>query len=540
MNTEFDALLNNGTWTLVPATSNMNIVGCKWVFRLKRKADGTIDRYKAHLVAKGFHQQPGIDFGDTYSPVVKPTTIRLVLSLAISSGWPVHQIDVQNAFLHGWLSEDVYMAQPPGFLHPQFPNHICKLHKALYGLKQAPRAWYSRLSDCFLEIGFVSSRFDSSLFIRHTPQHITYVLIYVDDILITSSLPHRTTTLLQQAEFAIKDLGPLHFFLGMEAIPTSEGLILSQQRYILDLLRKSNMSDAKPIKTPMSTAHSLYLFSGDPLSDPSSYRSLVEGLQYLSLTRPDISFAVNKVSQFMHRPTSLHLQAVKRTLRYLKSTISYGLLIRRSPSRHLQAFSDADWAGCPDDRKSTGGFCIFLGPNLISWSSHKQRTVARSSTESEYRTLAITTAELIWLQSLMCDLRISLPTPPTLWCDNIGATYLTANPAFHARTKHIEIDFHFVRDRVASKTLFVRFISTKDNLADIFTKPTASYHFSLMRTKLNVMCPLSRLRGRNEPSQSQPCNTTPQGNNPHMETQVMATHSTRQSTSQGNSITGNG
>jgi hypothetical protein len=497
MNIEFDALLSNGTWTLVPPTSDMNVVGCKWVFRLKRKADGSIDRHKARLVAKGFHQQPGIDFGETYSPVVKPTTIRLVLSLAISAGWPVRQIDVHNAFLHGWLSEDVYMTQPPGFIHPQFPHHICKLHKALYGLKQAPRAWFSRLSDRLLELGFIGSHSDSSLFIRRTHLEITYVLIYVDDILITSSLPQGTDSLLQslRADFAIKDLGPLHYFLGMEAISTSDGIILSQQRYILDLLRKSNMLEAKPVKTPMSTAHALTLLSGDTLTDPSPYRSLVGALQYLSLTRPDISFAVNKVSQFMHRPTSLHLQAVKRILRYLKFTISYGLLLRRSTSRTLDAYSD--WAGCPDDRKSTGGFCVFLGPNLISWSSRKQRTVARSSTESEYRTLATTAAELLWLQSLLRDLGIFLHTPPTLWCDNIGATYLSANPAFHARTKHIEIDFHFVRDKVAAKTLTVRFLSSKDNLADIFTKPTASSHFSLMRTKLNIVCHLSRLRGRN-------------------------------------------
>jgi hypothetical protein len=306
------------------------------------------------------------------------------------------------------------MAQPPGFIHPQFPQHVCKLHKALYGLKQAPRAWYSRLSDRLLELGFIGSHSDSSLFIRRAPPEITYVLIYVDDILITSSLPQGTDSLLQslQDDFAIKDLGPLNYFLGMEAISTTDGIILSQQRYILDLLRKSNMSEAKPVKTPMSTAHTLTLLSGDTLTDPSPYRSLVGALQYLSLTRPNISFAVNKVSQFMHRPTSLHLQAVKRILRYLKSTISYGLLLRRSPSRTLQAYSDADWAGCPDDRKSTGGFCVFLGPNLISWSSRKQRTVARSSTESEYRTLATTAAELLWLQSLLRDLGIFLPSPP--------------------------------------------------------------------------------------------------------------------------------
>jgi hypothetical protein len=286
MNIEFDALLSNDTWTLVPPTSDMNVVGCKWVFRLKRKADGSIDRHKARLVAKGFHQQPGIDFGETYSPVVKPTTICLVLSLAISAGWLVRQIDVHNAFLHGWLSEDVYMTQPPGFIHPQFPHHICKLHKALYGLKQAPRAWFSRLSDHLLELGFIGSHSDSSLFIRRTPSEITYVLIYVDDILITSSLPQVTDSLLQslRADFAIKDLGPLHYFLGMEATFTSDGIILLQQRYILDLLRKSNMLEAKPVKTPMSTAHALTLLSGDTLTDPSPYRSLVGALQYLSLT----------------------------------------------------------------------------------------------------------------------------------------------------------------------------------------------------------------------------------------------------------------
>jgi hypothetical protein len=231
MNLEFDALLRNDTWTLVPPTSDMNIVGCKWVFRLKRKADGSIDRHKARLVAKGFHQQPGVDYEETFSPVVKPTTIHLVLSLATFAGWPIRQIDVQNAFLHGWLSEDVFMTQPPGFIHPQFPNHICKLHKALYGLKQAPRAWFSRLSDRLLELGFFGSHSDPSLFICRTSQETTFVLIYIDDILITSSLSQATTSLIHslRVEFAIKDLGPLHYFLGMEATPTPDGLILSQQ-----------------------------------------------------------------------------------------------------------------------------------------------------------------------------------------------------------------------------------------------------------------------------------------------------------------------
>jgi hypothetical protein len=187
MNEEFDALLRNGTWTLVSSSPSQNVVGCKWVFRIKRKADGNIERYKARLVAKGFHQQPGIDYDETYSPVIKPITIRTVLSLAVTAGWHIHQIDVSNAFLHGVLQEDVYMSQPPGFTHPTFPNAVCKLRKALYGLKQAPRAWFSLLSTRLIELGFHCSKSDSSLFIFRSSTEVIFVLIYVDDIIITSS-----------------------------------------------------------------------------------------------------------------------------------------------------------------------------------------------------------------------------------------------------------------------------------------------------------------------------------------------------------------
>ncbi|KAJ8772962.1 hypothetical protein K2173_028139 [Erythroxylum novogranatense] len=239
------------------------------------------------------------------------------------------------------------------------------------------------------------------------------------------------------------------------------------------------MSNCKAVSTPMTTSQRLQKDQGEALDEDEAfkYRSTVGALQYLTLTRPDISYAVNKVCQYLHCPTKIHWIAVKRILRYLKHTHDVGLTIRKSNSTLLSAFSDADWAGCAEDRRSTGGFAIFFGPNLISWSSRKQSTVSRSSTESEYKALANATAELIWVQSILGELGVYQDKPPCLWCDNLGATYLSANPEFHARTKHIEVDFHFVRERVAAKALEVRFISSQDQIADIFTKPFGSTIF---------------------------------------------------------------
>jgi hypothetical protein len=364
---EFTALQNNRTWDLVPRPPGSNIVSGKWIFRHKLKPDGSLDRYKARWVLRGFTQRAGVDYGETFSPVVKPATVRTVLSIAIAQDWPVHQLDINNAFLHGTLAETVYCAQPSGFVDASQPDHVCRLNKSLYGLKQAPRAWYSRFTDHLLRLGFVGSRADPSLFIYTRNTETLYLLLYVDDIVLTASseqlLRHTITAL--EREFSLKDLGALHYFLGVAVTRSPTGMFLSQRQYILDVLDRAGMTECNPCSTPVDTQSKLGA-TGAPVADPSTYRSLVGALQYLSFTRPDVAYAVQQVCLYMHDPREPHLNAVKRILRYLRDTVDYGLQLHRSSPTSLTAYTDADWAGCPDTRKSTSGYGVFLGDNLIS------------------------------------------------------------------------------------------------------------------------------------------------------------------------------
>ncbi|MCH82526.1 retrovirus-related Pol polyprotein from transposon TNT 1-94 [Trifolium medium] len=406
MQEEYDALIKNNTWTLVSPPAHKSPIGCKWVFRVKENSDGTINKYKARLVAKGFHQKAGSDFTETFSPVVKPVTVRTVLTIAVSNKWPIQQIDVNNAFLNGNLEEEVYMQQPPGF-EVSDKSLVCKLNKALYGLKQAPRAWFNRLKSALLLYGFTASKCDPSLFMMRTSTVHMMVLVYVDDIVITGSSTSHIQQLISKLndEFAIKQLGSLDYFLGIEVFHMDNGaVLLSQAKYIRDLLSKVQMESANGMPTPMVSSLKLSKIGSNSVEDPTLFRSVVGALQYATLARPEISYAVNKVCQFLSNPLQEHWKAVKRILRYLSGTLHYGLLLQAAPTTQpvsLIGFCDAEWASDPDDRRSTSGACIYIGPNLVSWWSKKQTLVTRSSAEAEYRSLAGLSAEILWLQSLL-------------------------------------------------------------------------------------------------------------------------------------------
>ncbi|XP_028789686.1 uncharacterized protein LOC114745690 [Neltuma alba] len=380
------------------------------------------------------------------------------------------------------------MQQPLGYEHKN-KALVCKLDKALYGLKQAPRAWYVKLSSVFYKLGFHSSKCDQSLFVRITKSDIIHALAYVDDIILTGTSSMLITNIIiaMNKEFTLKDLDSLSYFLGIEVQRPSVGLlVLSKTKYIKDVLKKVGMASAKGVATPMVSILKLFKEGPHLFDQPALYQFIVGALQYATITRPEISFSVNKVCWFMQAPLKEHWVAIKRILRYLAGTINHRLCFTPSATRSVVAFCDSDWAADCNDRRSASGYCIYFGSNLISWSSKKQTTVTRSSTEVEYHFMVSTVLEVLWLKSLFFELKLKIPGIPQILCDNLGAVLIIANLVLHAHTKHLELDLHFVRERAIRGEICVTHILATSQIADGLTKPLSSSKFTEFKRGLLI------------------------------------------------------
>lgn len=498
MSVEVGNMHETGTWDLVPPEEGQNPIGCGWVHKIKLHADGTVSKLRSRLVARGNEQEEGVDFLETFSPVIRTATIRAILHVAVTKGWKIKQLDVQNAFLHGDLKETVFMVQPPGFEDKEKPEYVCRLKKAIYGLKQTPRAWFDKFSNFLLRFGFQCRFQDPSFFVYHQGTDLIYLLLYVDDMLLTGNNSALIDELLHNlnSEFRMKDMGEVHYFLGIQVHHTDSGLFMNQSKYAHELLEVAGMIDCAPVATPLPQKLDNLPGQDEFFSDPSYFRSLAGKLQYLTLTRPDLQFSVNFICQKMHQPSVSDFLLLKRILRYVKGTSEMGITINRGSDSTLLCYSDSDWAGCRDTRRSTGGFCTFLGSNIISWSAKRHETVSKSSTEAEYRTMSLAASEVAWLQNLLKTMGLTQQRLPLMLCDNLSAVCLTANPRFHKRTKHFEVDFHYVRERVAMKMLEVKHVPAALQIADVFTKPLGKDSFCKLRFKLSVsLLPLLSLRG---------------------------------------------
>jgi transposase InsO family protein len=475
---EYDSIIKNGTWTLVPRPKNAKVVKSRWVLRIKDTG-----LHKARFCAKGFTQRWGEDYDETFAPVAKYTSIRTLFALlAGRKNSKIHQMDVNTAFLNSDIEETVYVEQPEGYEVPGKEDFVCLLRKTLYGLKQSPRAWFQLIASVLVDFDFQQCESDPCIFIHKNDKgEQTYIALYVDDLLIAGDNDEDIATIKRRLSerFEMKDLGIASKFLGMEIEYGEDGSIkIHQNQYIRQLLERHGMHDCSPVTTPMDTSVKLAAInaSTEAAGDPHEYASIVGGLMFAAcVTRPDIMCAVGQLSQFLNNPSSKHLLAAKRVLRYLQGTSTYGIMYRPPPLR-LQGYSDADWAGDIDTRRSTTGYIVMLNNGAIAWKSRRQPTVALSTMESEYMALTEATKELKWIRTLLAELGHSNGNsngdePPTdLFSDNQSAIALAKNPVSHARAKHIDIRHHFVREAIQDKVIWVQYIPTTEMTADSLTK----------------------------------------------------------------------
>ena len=472
INEEMESLHENKTWSLVERPNNKNIVGSKFVFKLKRKSDGSLERHKARLVARGFTQEEGVDFSETFAPVLKMQSLRLLLALANNEQAHLHQMDVKTAFLYGELEEEVFMEQPEGMTKPGTEHMVCKLHKSLYGLKQSPRNWNKRIDKFFNSLGLSQIPEDHAVYVMKENPGLMFIGVYVDDLIIGSV----NLTLLEEvkaalsSEFQMKDLGNASYVLGISVRRFGDTLFLSQKKYAKEILKKFGMEDCHGCKTLMERGELLDDAKSKICDEKIPYRAAIGSLMYLmTSTRPDLATSVSMLSRYFSEPRVVHWIAVKRVLRYLASTLDFGLKFRRSRDAKISGFSDADWAGDVQTRRSRSSYIFLYGGGPISWQSRLQDIVTLSSAEAEYVAATEGAKESVWISNFLKSVRAP-NSRLELFVDNQSAIKLANNPVYHQRTKHIDVRYHKIREWVAEKRLELKYVHTRENAADFLTK----------------------------------------------------------------------
>ena len=498
MEDEIKSLKEKGTWTVVARPRNKKVIKGKWVYKIKKDEYGNIEKYKARYVAKGFSQTPGEDYTETFSPTARQTTLRLLLALTIQKDLAIDQVDVNTAFLNAELEEELYIEQPKGF-EVNGDNFVCLLHKGIYGLKQSSRRWHETLKEWLTAKGFTQSQFDSCLFYGPNTLDIIAILIYVDDMAIIgrSKRANDNFKIALHQKYRIDDKGKLKCFIGLNIEIEEEEVRIDQQHIVQELIGFQGMDSCNPCKIPMEPSTLLVSNENEKIAadDHQRYRSIVGVLNYLAInTRMDISYVTGELSRFLNKPTSQQLQCVKKVVRYLAGNPYLGIqFIRSNHPLRLIGYCDANYAACPETRRSTTGYCFKLeGVGMVSWASRRQRTVALSTTESEYMALAEACQEAKYLFSIAKEIStkmgLVLAEKVRLFGDNQSAIAIASNPIQHARTKHIDVRYHFVREVIKEGMVEVQYISTQNMKADMLTKALPLNKFMKCLEGLMVNC----------------------------------------------------
>lgn len=489
MQEELDSIYQNSTWEFTDLPSDHKAIGLKWVFKVKKDPEGNLVKHKARLVVKGYAQIQGVDYDEVFAPVARLETVRLLLSLAAQGEWEVHHMDVKSAFLNGDLMEEVYVQQPPGFTSSSSAKKVLKLEKALYGLKQAPRAWNARLDQELVKLEFTRSLEEHAVYKRGAGASQLLVGVYVDDLIICGPSSDKIAEFKQQMmkSFKMSDLGLLSYYLGMEVKQTPGAITICQKAYAEKIVEICGMKGCNPVDTPMEQHIKLLPGKPEDVVNATKFRSLVGSLRYLVNTRPDIAFSVGMVSRFMECPNSDHWSAIKRIVRYIAGTTNLGCKYIKGGHSELIGYSDSDHAGDLEKRKSTTGVVFFLGGNVVTWTSQKQRVVSLSSCESEYIAAATAACQGVWLSRLLADLTCCDLKKFSLRIDSKSALELSKNPVYHERSKHIDTRYHYIRECIDDGVIEVSHVGTEDQLADVLTKPLGRIRFVEMRQRLGVI-----------------------------------------------------